>query len=792
MVKPTIVIGIGKAGCRMSSRLEEFATQENQREDFKFISIDTNENDLYDFSPDGADIFQLEKPKDTNFQEDKQSHSYLNDEYELATGQGAVRQRAVSRYHIDADENFEDLQEFLENNILRFVDDRVNQVDDPNVADLNIWLLHSLGGGTGSGAFPLISMLLNNTANSSAYDFFVGGMGSLPRIDGLEDNQLGTPDGSPEFYFNSYAALRELRQLINFEQNSNHYPLEINIEGYHRGVPTDEYPLKESPFDMYWLLGFDEDPNKGRSYRRHMNTVAATGIFYHASMSSIENFPDDSRYEENTLYALNAAQVEVPFDKMSTFVELSEDIYQAEQTVRELEQKIDEKKKHHQYLDELWGIEFDYRELPEPEYVDSETIRPIRNQVNNFEPSKVTERRIDLDERTDSLLRKAEQTIPDGPYDKSTIVTLIYCGQLLTYLDGIISEHRFKTRVEDVWNAHRQELRDEYPYSVDDSPLDKWNNAIEEYMVDSGNNLNNRIQNTLNPLRKRRLRKQKNELGDQLKILKRLYKQYDTLRNIRREARSRRDSARDQIEETKQSLETEINDLRRKKEKIKTEIRNDKSKEKTLRSDLSNTYSESGRVSLQVQNIDEITDQTISEVDSIADLVDRDFVSETLVAQWLDNRLTAWMSDPVQDLNQDRTVSTDPILGIMTYGRNTDNGDNTDLLDQNVPNKATLNDIINRKFNYYDEDEMLTEIEDGFRIWLLAFYTPLSFQNMSEYGPIHRRYEESDRDISEQFGDGVDDRSITTAFAYPELIDDERVDRLFGSDDSVGKAQTTD
>jgi hypothetical protein len=777
MVKPTIAIGVGKAGCRMIKTVSEVAAEEDCSEQFEFLTIDTNEDDLYRYSPEDAQPFPLSEPGEF-WQQHRDEFSYLREEFALPTGQGTVRQRAVSRYHVDHSDNFENLREFLEERIESFVDDRVNAIDDQDVADVNVWLVNSLGGGTGSGSFPLLAALVHQITSAMSYDFYRAGIGSLPRLDGLE-KQLHTPQGNTDFYVNAYAALRELRALVNFDDEHDHYPLDIGLEAEHPNVPGSSITLEENPFDTYWLLGFKEE--NGRSYRQYMNAVAANSMLFHAGMDSPENFPDDDAIGDHTLYAIDAARVHAPAEQATRYVELQEEVHDLEHEIEDLEQEIDEREADIDYLQELLHLDLDYADLEtDTDHIDTEVLRECRNRVNGFKPQTVTEQPIDVDREIDSLLRSVDDRLRDGAFDSRPIVTLIYCHKLWTRLNEIVPAHRFNDKVEDVWEDHSDELRSRYGHFEDDAPIDKWENVLEEWLFETGQELSEEAESiTLNRIKKRRLENQIDHLGQQYETLKTFYEEFERLRELKTELESRIESARDTILST-------IHDLEREDESLRKELRQSESDLETKRGTIDRKQTAlkrhdktAGKYRLPLQDLSNMTSSVVESTDSVAEYIENGKIDEDILAKTLRQAIES-IDNPIEDAPQTDKINTMSILGVMTNEANIA-GPAGNLLHKSVPGKMDLPSKIDSAFDYFDEDENLVDLSDGFSLWFLAFYTNLALVNTSEFGTIHEYFDDPAREPSELLGDGYTDETVTHSFAYPELLeDDEQIRTAFG------------
>lgn len=770
MVKPTVAIGIGKAGCRMVNSLSRVAKREGVSSQFEFITIDTNENDLYDYSPEDGNPLPLKKPDDF-WEKHMSEFAYLREDFVKPTGQGTVRQRAVSRYHVDHSDNFETLREFLDENISSFVEERVSAIENEEVADVNVWLLNSLGGGTGSGAFPLISALVKRVTDALDYEFFRGGIGSLPRLDGLEE-QIQAPAGNGDFYTNAYAALRELRELINYENRTGQYPLEISLEAEHSNIPSDTLQITENPFDMYWLLGFKEG-EESRSYRQHMNAVAANGVFFHAAMDSPENFPDDDAVGNHTLYALDAAEIRAPAEEAKRFVSLQQEVRDLETDIEDLEREVESTEGDIAYLNEVRQLDLDYAELQtETEHVDTEVLRQCRNLVNDFDPHAVTDRSVELDDHIETLYRRVEEQLTEGKFDGQNIVSLLYCQQFITLLDEKIAGHRFNEQVDALWDEYREEVRDDLPYLEDDEPIDKWENGFEEWLYQKGSDLKQDAEAiTLNRIKKRRLKNEIERLREQIKTAVDYHDEFVQLRELRAESEAKLQSARDTLLDTKQELERKVENLRDTKRSKKANKENKEGKIERKRDQLQQPRKIAGEYTPPLRDLSNLTEALVAETDSIADYIDNQKLDEETLAKMMRNCIQD-IDDPVQDVARDDTVNTQSILGIMTNEQNI-SGSAGNLLNIDVPDRMSIPNQIDAKFDYYDADENLVDLRDGFSIWFVAFYTNLALTNTSEFGTIHEYYTDHGPGLSDLLGDKYRNEDLPLKFAYPELFPDE-------------------
>jgi hypothetical protein len=187
-----------------------------------------------------------------------------------------------------------------------------------------------------------------------------------------------------------------------------------------------------------------------------------------------------------------------------------------------------------------------------------------------------------------------------------------------------------------------------------------------------------------------------------------------------------------------------------------------------------------GEFVLPLRDLPNLTEEIVENTESIADYIENGKIEQTVVARTLRQCIQS-IQDPVQDVARDDSINTKSILGVMTHERNID-GPVGNLLDLSVPNKMDIPSQISAKFDYYNEDENLVNLQNGFSVWFLALYTNLALVNTSEFGTMHEYYDDPDRTVSEQLGEGYSDEEVTLKFAYPELFpDDERIQSAFGS-----------
>jgi len=786
-MKPTIVIGIGKAGCRMSKQLAEFAEAEGTRDEFEFITIDTNTNDLYQFQPDGANPQELGRTDDF-WDEDVQSYGYLNDRFDFHGEDGTVRQRAVSRYYLDERNNFPEVYEYLDTKINKFANRK--GVEDPRVSDINIWLVNSLGGGTGSGAFPMLAAMLQDITDGSDLDVFVGGLGSLPRLDNYGPERMATPDANRDYYANAYAALRELRELINFDDNPDRYPIEFEI-GANLGsqMSADSLTVEENPFDVYWLLGFDEEQGD-RSYIRRMNSIAAACIYYVSGLDSAENWPDANIFDEQDLYAIDATQVESPIADLQTFVDLDNDIQELAAEIENLEQTIDSLHEDTGYLDELlYDLEFTFPDVPdETETVSRSFIRDVRNRVQDFDPQQeinpAQEDSVDLESRIEALFETSQQNVHDGAFEKLPVVEYVYSSYVHDVLTSVEAEHRFKEYVNTIWRDNEDAFSDELLAYKDEPPVDQWVNGLEEELVDIRDGIDQQIEEIMfGPIKKRRLKERRETLDNRLTKLRNAFAEYSVLTDLVEEADIRRDDAREALIDAKQNIEREIEQKTRALEDSEKNKQNKKELRDRKRANLAQGETLAGYSTPPVRDAGAVTQEMLGRLDNLADCVDNNIIERQSLAQELYNQLRRLNEgNPVEDEANTRT-DTLSVLAVMTAVANVDSDSPAgNFLQMEVEQGMDIPDIAS-EFDYHRQDEIV-ELNDGHVIWLLGLYTGLAFENMSEFYHLYDLHTDEERNVGKILGGNYPDEKVTQRFAYPELFpNDPQIRAAFGRSD---------
>lgn len=775
MTTPTIAIGIGQAGCRMLDTLAETVDRIGEIDDFSFVAFDTNAEDIYSQTPDQVSPFELDRPVDNSefWERDRRAYRYLTPEYDLDSAQGVTRQRAVARYHVD--EHYGDIYRFLETEFERFVDRRVERVGE-DVPEVKIWILNSLGGGTGSGSFPLIAAAVKDITSNMNEQFTIEGLGSLSRLDHLDNGRM--PDANPEYFVNTYAALRELRALTNHDDDPDRYPLRVHVESNHDLFPDDYIELEESPFSRYWLLGFDEEED-GPRYRSRINAIAAYVIYYVSAKK--ENFPDDDDLRDVLLYSVTGVEVSAPIERMHRYIDLEDELRELEEEIADHERRLEEINRAIEYLERVLSLDVSYDELPtDPAPVDAELVRKCRTRAAGFNAAEVNDEEFTLDDTIEAVAETVEEHVPgEMSFDTDQVIVRFFCALLAESLEQERVDHDFRDRVERAWNRHAGEIKEDekFGFLEEEPPRSKWENGLEAYLREKGKAKVSQADQSLNPFKKRRLRQEAEEIKSEIQTLRRLHGEYEALDDIAEEARSRAQSARNSLKRRKQDLDDEREDLRSGRTSKRNQLQTRKRERSRRAKELADFRTTQHGTDLPVRDPEKLEKELFQDATSIASLADAELISEADVGRALANCLANdWVvENPIEDAPniKKKDSSTTSLAVVLTHDENVNR---RNLLEIELEDQQDLDQQFDRSF---DRGLMGTEsIADGFSIWLLSMFADMELRNTSEYATMDELFADDDRSVGDRLG-SFSDEDVAARFAYPELVDDRKVNQHF-------------
>lgn len=401
---PTFVVGVGRGGIEIMQTLADVVQRDGNEKYFDFVAIDTDTDTFRDV-PDNTTTIELNAPNAFEI-EDRQKYPYLSEEMEIGV-KGAERQRPVGRYKLDSrgtpdfSDHFDTLWKSAREHLQALENDF-----EPNRDSYNLFLVHSMGGGTGSGTYPLLGTVLNHIAEGIEQrhdiDTYVGGVGIIPQV--TQDPDVIEPKGQSIYYPNAYASLEDLSKLIEADQEALDIPLysrsfgrggqrtdiESSVEASFTG---NSLPVDRSPFSNYWLVGVEEDLIMGgggfsdiENYGTMVDRQVAESI---QALSQMEESVENWATAVNglaTLGVLGQSEIRLPIREIREYCKLK-----------------DERKQKQERLDE--GIPDDISDLES----DVEYLKKVKN-----DPSRISTSRVNLEDPEDFVRGKLEQNLGVG------------------------------------------------------------------------------------------------------------------------------------------------------------------------------------------------------------------------------------------------------------------------------------------------------------------------------------------------------------------------------------------
>lgn len=783
VITPTIGIGIGKGGSRMLASLYELAESEGIGDDFAYIGIDTNEDELRENLPrqeENVTTIHLEKP---NFwKQDKEDFGYLNDallNVRSLNNAGVTRTRTVARYHVDSLQNLETVRTKLEGRIQAFYDGYDKYFDREGGNEINIWVMNSLGGGTGSGSFVIISALVdyliqNNITGADPGQFSLMGIGTLPRLDYLESGG-GSPDDA-EFQSNAYAAIRELRVLLGEdESNGIRIPLESDREGQQDiGVLEPTPPV----FTRYFLLGGDKNKTgSDRSYTTNLNRAAANLPHYFARLDSQKNFPDGvSNLRDERLWSFNAYEVRSPLGKIDDYFDIQEEIQRLDGVIQETQDDINKYANDIRYLQRVSELKLGHLrdldgelsevslsealDVPNIELIDRCKSRAIGFRMDQF-------RRDKLEKDIETINEDHEENVE--LLDHELVVAYYYYQMFVKRLEDEMASHSAKDVIQSIWADFHGPLQQDFAHLQEAGAIQKWEDGLERFLAQRKRNLQKQMDARISYLspfwwkawwKHRQIQTTRDRGAD-------AYNEYEYLDRAAEILEERYESAQTELEEKKASFETTRGNLRSQKDSLEKQKQNEKETLLDTIHGLTTHYIEDERIiELPIRDPESVlTPETTEEAESISWFETREIISERDIARaFIDVLGERLDEEPLQNL-QSKREEYERLLGILIHE------DNRYLL-ETEQGEENVQDLWRGNFRNSQQEEQT--IADGHSIWFLGLYTDLVLENTSEYGVIDDFYRsKGDEGVMSLFNLNDSPHYMTSRFAHPEFFVDD-------------------
>lgn len=780
VITPTIGIGIGTGGCKMLSTLYNVAVSEGIVEDFEFIGIDTNDEELRDNLPrrrEKVTTIHLEKPD--FWSQDKEDFGYLNDDLvneRSINNHGVTRTRPVARYHVDSIQNLDMVQTTLESRIGNFHSKYKDILDLEGGDRINIWVMNSLGGGTGSGSFILISALVDyitrtKIEGADAGQFSLMGIGTLPRLDYLED---GGSSRNAEFQVNAYAALSELLVFLDEDDDNNvRIPLEADIDG---GI--EQLDPEPPVFDRYFLFGGDKDKTgRDEEYTRQLNKTAVAVPHYFARLESPMNFPDGiAELRDERLWSFNGCEVRSPIGQIEKYFDVEERIEQLEEAIQEKDEEIQKYEDDIEYLEEVFDLK-----LPDLRTVDSlsDTSLPNTLEVSNkglIKKCKNAALGFRMDQLGWEAIEEDIEAIASDTgdreiLDQEEVVQYYYYQLFVKRLEDDMADHSAHDVIQEIWNEFRPEIEREYSYLEEDDAIGAWEGGIDRFLAERKEGLQDEMDRQLLSFFSPWWWKawwQHRKVENLHSRGTRAYEKYSSLKETAGILEERYEETRDELQNKQEDFKTTRQDLEQDKSDLESEKENQETLREEVIDDLTTHQVKHNRlIDLPIRDpINDLTPDTTDEVDSIEEFEELGIIEEEDIARSfidvLDQRIA---EGPLQNRTSGENAERGKykqLLSILIHE------DNRGLLDTDLGEKNVQD--LRGEFDRYQQEEQPTAEKHS--IWLLGLYTQILLNNTSEYGTINQTYRDGHGDEAVASLFNIDDSSyyMTRRFAHPEFF----------------------
>jgi hypothetical protein len=794
----------------MVARLQQKVREEDVEDRVVLAGIDTKDDELDRFlGPDGADIprrqrLQLRHPEDGGRQI-TQERSYLYDDADLAPEGGATKERPIARYYLDS-KNFERVRELIE----IWTDKLDRQTGNPE--NINVWIMNALGGGTGSGTFPLVSLTLHDQLKNE-YGVRIRGVGTLPKanINGQPDFSSEPPEevievkqpGDSRHYLNTYLALRELQGLIDVDEEVT-IPLESEPDNLQKLEP--ELSFNRSPFDRYFLQRID-DGKESEQYYREMNETVANLIYFYGQVQEAEDFPEDVQdTRDSILCAVDGCGAEFPRARTSRYLDLK-----TQSEVMEKKQRAVERQK--ETLQDDLSFLTDALSVPKGQQPDDDSSVPdflidqCRNHpdvgveefnLTNFSEGTLEDRlstaaELLINDKFESLRQKFELRYFQGDelgkdqfdeifgeegstslqridgFSVNSVVKYFYLDQFLARLEGESTQAQqdLERKIEDLWNERSDEISKHEPdlyKRVRDANLKRKYEALTTFYTKRIDELREEIENSFFSGSEEQKKENYNSELQTLRKKKSIYDTRQEQKNI--VAQERQILKNEELQQRRNDLEDGIEELGDLKEGYSKDQEDLQTRRQRLEEQLQQPEIER-YAEWPVQSPDILTDELrmrIDENDVDFSTLERKNIIDAKegCAEFL-KELCLNRNGPEELDRIDDDAEPYSILCAQYHPSATGDTVNWDDLLGYVQSQATIND--------YPEDRAV-KIHDRLTIDLVVMYTNIQVQNLTEYAFIHDQYTNPELSVGSVLtGEPTEELENHMHFAYRELVD---------------------
>lgn len=824
-ITPTVVVGLGEAGARMVSRVQDVVEAEGGSDELLTLALDTKTDEIDTYAGDADYRYDLNHPVDS-LQDELPDRSYLNASDRLPPEGGAQKDRAIARLYLDSKENFRPTEEFFQKRIGEFVNSR--RVPD-SASHIDVWLVTAFGGGTGSGLFPLVSAMLNDVLGGIDINVRQRGVGTVPELSNweMEESILELkkpPKGENRHYVNSYVALKELQGLLSDGETR------IKVESKPKNLIQNEYNISGDVYDEYYLIGFDEGQTGKAQYLKQKNTSVAYLIYFFSVVEAAEDFPQGVPMSElSDLNVIDAGKIGFPAENVEEYFEYNKREGQIKNLLEDISEQQERFEKDRKYLNEL--VELSRGTVPDgTDHVSVDTFRLVKRfGVDEFpikHANKREELKQDARETADRIVNEKQREhfrglfsmdpinvsgdelshiesisggmdLFNGPlggtvggitpvepeeteslwdrlieFTPEDVVEYLYYDQFLPKIDAEIAtaEREYEKVVSQLWEKHGDEFREQYAsefrtYSGEEpeKKAEGLKMFLKNWIADIREDGSGILGGFLGP--------DPDELRDDAKSIQSKQRELNGLREKRNTLNELRAETREKLLNRMKDLETGDDDLEKRVSELqarKTAAENQREMAvQTLHQRANNKFA-----TMKLKSLDPLDQSTFAQIQrnelNLGDLIQRGILDRDLLTEDIAHVLDDQMEQQLVDIFSDENADPTAILGVLYSQKN--------QFDTHL-NLAEIIDYQGTQANFDYVADQAALISDDTRISTLGVYSNADPENMSTYRVMAQCLESDSLRISEILTGTRDeglDRSIRLAYAELVSSDIER------------------
>lgn len=781
---PTIVIALGDSGIRDAEEIYEKAKAEGVEDRLLVIWINSR-SEFPDHAVDGIKTFRLEKPDKQHIRTDINTRPYVDNDRKIRDLMGAKRNRDVARYYVDSPENISTLERFLRTRIKRFLTEFTGDPSINGPDGANVILTAGAGGGTGSGAAPLIAAMVDTITNElsaqgplSTVNFHQWAIVSVATVQNTVSNGP-VPDIKSKYLANTAALLSELRAMAN--AGSANRDIEIPLVSTNEGanLRRDSYSIDDNPFSGVYLMEYIQNSDKDTdSYRAGINETAAAVAFRWMRQDldgdAVENAEDDLNH---TFYEVRAVTFNAPtdtinelFDKrkqldrttarIQSLKETRSGLNRALQQVNELQSLSDDDSAH---VDDDWlsDLSSDGDEV-QADGGESPVARRARDlalkTATNLSPGQVSTELIG--DRVETIQVQVAEEFHDAVPSES-LLAVITQQAVVDHLAKRLESHSFPDEITAYVDDHADEL-EEFNEALDRSapPLVQFTEVVRPYLKQRHQAKQAELDQTtilVDYSTRSDLKADIDEIERTLSELTQLASEFTRTQNTLEEMR-------EQLERQRTELGDEMADLTSKLERIDASLSTARKQRDTIQSDRDDLRDQlmnprmDRTVTLPVTDPNHIDPELFSDSPGLSQLWNQGVIDQTEAANHINSALRAEEGDaPLNDRLMTQAGSRSPAQGRPIVFADEDTM-------RDVWHSAEGDDkVTDMASSEYELDTKLISQQADDEFTILVEYGNIHFENFLH--PIG--VEAVQAGIHEVVGTEID---VEDSAAYPELL----------------------